>query len=151
MLTNLQAWAVQGQNQFREDSGTSYLFSIKKLGWANIDRLFTDPRTKEIELIVTVEKQDEYDNIYTSMIFKNQNMYLPGYKKKDNSFSFTHGDHEKTALPVGETTTILVTAYKNEEPFYSMKTIILKEKQTIDMVLSVTTKDKLKKELENKI
>jgi hypothetical protein len=143
--------AVQGQNQFREDQGTSYFFSIKKLGWANIDRLFTDPRTKEIELFVTVEKQDDYDDIYTSMIFKNQNMYLPGYQKKDNSFSFTHGDYEKTALPVGETATILVTAYKNEKPFYAIKTITLKEKQAINMELSVTTKDKLKKELENKI
>ena len=142
---------VQGQNQFLEDGGTSYLFSVKKLGWANIDRLYTDPRTKEIELIVTVQKHGEYDNIYTSMIFKNQDMYLPGYQKKDDSFSFTHGDYEKTALPVGETAIILVTAYKGEKPFYALRTITLKEKQTIDMKLLVTTKDQLKKDLENKI
>ncbi len=143
--------AVQGQNQFREDRGTSYIFSIKKLGWANIDRLFTDPRTKEIELIVTVERQDEYDNIYTSMIFKNQNMYLPGYQKKDNSFSFTHGDYEKTSLPIGETTTILVTAYKDDKPFFAISSFTIKEEQTIDLKLTATTKEDLKKELEKKI
>ena len=143
--------AVKGENQFREDKGTSYIFSINKLGWANIDRLFSDPRTKEIELIVTVEQQDEYENIYTSMIFKNQNMYLPGYQKKDNSFSFTHGDYEKTSLPVGETATILVTAYKDNNPFYVIKTFTIKEKQTIVLNLTATTKEDLKIELEKKI
>ena len=143
--------AIQGQNQFREDTKTNYIFSVKKLGWANIDRLFTDPRTKEIELIVTVDNHGEFENIYTSMIFTNQSMYLPGYQKKDNTFSFTHGDYEKTSLPVGETTTVLVTAYKDDKPFYAIKTFNIKEKQTIDLKLSATTKGDLKKELEKKI
>ena len=114
--------AIQGQNQFLEDKNTNYIFSVKKLGWANIDRLFTDPRTKEIELMVTVDNYGKYKNIYTSMIFTSQRMYLPGYQKKENTFSFTHGDYEKTYLPVGETTTVLVTAYKNDKPFYAIKT-----------------------------
>lgn len=143
--------AVLGQNTFREDQETNYIFSTNKLGWANIDRFFNDPRTKEIDLIVTVKQQDEYDNVYTSMIFKNQNMYLPGYQKKDNSYSFTHGDYEKTALPVGETTTILITAYKDDKPFYSIKTFTIQEEQTIDLELSATTKESLKIELKNNI
>lgn len=143
--------AIQGQNQFREDKNTNYIFSVKKLGWANIDRLFTDPRTKEIDLIVKVDNYGEYENIYTSMIFTNQSMYLPGYQKKDNTFSFTHGDYEKTSLPVGETTTVLVTAYKDDKPFYAIKTFTIKEEQVIDLKLSATTKDDLKKELKKKI
>ena len=143
--------AIQGQNQFREDKSTNYIFSVKKLGWANIDRLFTDPRTKEIDLIVKVDNYGEYENIYTSMIFTNQSMYLPGYQKKDNTFSFTHGDYEKTSLPVGETTTVLVTAYKDDKPFYAIKTFTIKEEQVIDLKLSATTKDDLKKELKKKI
>lgn len=143
--------AIQGQNQFLEDKNTSYVFSVKKLGWANIDRLFTDPRTKEIELIVAVENHGDFDNIYTSMVFPNQSMYLPGYQKKDNTFSFTHGDYEKTSLPVGETTTVLVIAYKKDKPFYAIKTFTIKETQTIALKLSATTKDDLKKELERRI
>lgn len=140
--------AIQGQNQFREDTNTNYIFSVKKLGWANIDRLFSDPRTMETELIVTVENHGEFENIYTSMIFKNQNMYLPGYQKKDNTFSFTHGDYENPSLPVGETAIILVTAYKDNKPFYAIKTFTILEAQTIDLKLTATTKDDLKNELE---
>lgn len=145
-------WIESGTvNTYSEDKSTKYIFTVKKLGWANIDRLFNDPRTKEIELIVTVDNYNDYQDIYTSMIFKNQNMYLPGYQKKDKSFSFTHGDYEKTSLPVGETTTVLVTAYKDDRPYYAIKTFTIKDEQTIDLKLSVTTKDDLKKELEKKI
>lgn len=142
---------IQGRNQFREDSATRYIFSIKKLGWANIDRLFNDPRTKQVELFVTVDKYDEFEKIYTSMIFKNQSMYLPGYQKKDNSFSFTHGDNEKTSLPVGETATVLVTAYKGDEPYYALQEFTIQEEQTIALKLGATTKEDLKKALEKQI
>ncbi|NOQ71787.1 MAG: hypothetical protein GQ574_07295 [Crocinitomix sp.] len=144
-----EKWVEIGAvNNFVEDQSTTYIFSLKKLGWANIDRLFSDPRTQEIDLIVSVKEFDVYDNIYTSMIFKNQDMYLPGYQKKDKTFSFTHGDYEKTSLPIGETATILITAYKDSKPFYSIKTFEIKKSQNIDLTLKVTTKEDLKKELE---
>ena len=34
-------------NTYRQDEKTSYLFTTNNLGWANIDRLFNDPRTKK--------------------------------------------------------------------------------------------------------
>ncbi len=142
---------VKGLNQFREDNNNKYIFSIKKLGWANIDRLFNDPRTQEIKLIVVVQEQDEYDKIYTSMIFKNQDMYLPGYQKKDNSFSFTHGDYEKTSLPIGETATILITAYKGDEAFYAIETITIEEAQIVTLKLETTTQEDLKNALKDRI
>ena len=143
--------AILGQNTFREDVKANYIFSIRKLGWANIDRLFSDPRTKEIELIVNVKNDEEFDNIYTSMIFKNQNMYIPGYQKKDKSFSFTHGDYEKTSLPVGETVSILITAYKEQQPYIVIETFTIKEKETFNLTLSPTTDSGLKKVIESKI
>ncbi len=138
-------------NTFTEDQNTNYIFSIKKLGWANIDRFYSDPRTEEIELIARVNNYKDYEDIYISMVFKNQNMYLPGYQKKDNSFSFTHGDYEKTSLPVGEVAIILVTAYKDDRPYYAIKTFKIMERQTINFNLTATTKEDLKRELEMKI
>lgn len=146
--TQVQLVATQGQNSFREDSKSNYIFAVKKLGWANIDRLYNDPRTKEIDLIVQVNKQSEFDNIFISMIFKNKNMYLPGYQKKDNSYGFTHGDYEKTSLPVGETVSILMTAYQNKNAYYAIKTFQIKEKETIILDLLPTTDTDLKKQLE---
>lgn len=113
-------WIEVGtSNSFAEDKMTRHLFSIKKLGWANIDRLFNAPRTKEIEMIVKVNNCSDYEDIYTSMIFDNKCIYIPGYQKKDKSFSFTHGDYENPSLPIGEIATIPVTAYKNEMPFFA--------------------------------
>ena len=143
--------AQKGVNSFIEDSKTNYIFSVKKLGWANIDRLFNDPRTQEIELIVKVEDHDGYDDIYSSMIFNKQSIYLPGYQKEDNTFSFTHGDYEKTSLPVGETVTILITAYKEKQPYYALETFEVEEAQTINLKLQETSKDGLKKVLESSI
>jgi len=145
-------WGSNGNlNLFSEDNKTKYLFSLQKLGWANIDRFYSDPRTKEVELIVNINDAGQFDNIYTSMIFKSQSVYLAGYQKEDGSFSFTHGDYEKTSLPVAEITTLLVTGYQAENPFFAIKTFAIEEIQTIDLILSETTVDNLKKEIKNNL
>lgn len=131
----------QGTNTFIEDQNTSYIFSIKKLGWANIDRLINDPRTKEVELITNIENQSDFDLVYVSLL--TQRMYIPGYQKKDETFGFSHGDEEKQRLPVGENAIILATAYKNGTPFYGMKEITIAEKQDVSFKLTETTKEKL--------
>jgi len=137
---------IKGQNYFNEDIQTTYIFSIKKLGWANIDRLFNDPRTKEIDLITSVSNHKDFKLIYVTMIVGN--MYLPGYQKADETFGFTHGDYEKTELPIGEKATILVTAYKDGVPYFAFKKIVITDKQTVALKLSETTMDKLKATLQ---
>jgi hypothetical protein len=142
---------VKGVNTFTEDSKTNYIFSIKKLGWANIDRLFSDPRTKEVEFVTSIKNQAEFKTIYVSLIVSNQKMYIPGYQKKDNTFSFTHGDYEKPSLPVSETATILATAYKDDKPYFAIQKIKIQDKQKISFQLTETTMGKLKAELKEKI
>ena len=139
----------RGTNRFAEDRNTNYFFSIKKLGWANIDRLLADPRTKEVELITSIENQSEFNFIYVTLI--TQNMYLPGYQKEDETFCFSHNDEEKQQLPVGETATILATAYKNNKPYFALKKITITDKQTVSFKLKETTIEKLKTDLQEKI
>lgn len=105
----------KGVNSFIEDDATSYIFSLKKLGWANIDRLMDDARTEEVNLITSIENSTDFQFVYISLITKK--MYLPGYKKKDGTYSFAHDDTEEQLLPVGETAIILATAYKEGKPF----------------------------------
>lgn len=142
---------VKGTNTFVEDNKTKYIFSLKKLGWANIDRLFNDPRTKEVELITSIDNQGDFENVYVSMIVSNQKMYLPGYQKKDDTYSFTHDDNEKPLLPIGEHATFLATAYKDDTPYFVIKKIIISEKQKLSLNLEATTMEKLKVELQEKI
>lgn len=150
----LQKWREiytfkKGDNSFAEDRKTNYIFSIKKLGWANIDRLLQDPRTKEVELITSIDNQSDFRFIYVTLI--TQNMYLPGYQKKDDTFCFSHNDEEKQQLPVGETATILATAYKNDKPYFAIQKITITDKQTVKFKLVETTAEKLKEDLQARI
>lgn len=141
----------KGQNGFVDDYNTSYIFSVKKLGWANIDRLFSNPKSKEIDLLVSIQNNDEFGYVYTSIILPEQNMYLPGYQKKDGTYSFSHGDSEKMVLPIGVNATILATAYKGDKPYYCIKKFTVNEKLDLSMNLEGISLSELKKELEKKI
>jgi hypothetical protein len=150
----LQTWSEvfeyrKGINSYMEDRKTNYIFSIKKLGWANIDRLLADPRTQEVELITKVENQGDFKGVYITMI--TPKMYLSGYQKKDNSYCFSHGDDEKMQLPIGEIVTILATAYKNDKPYFAMQKLTITNKQNLSLNLIETTTENLKKELMSKI
>jgi hypothetical protein len=144
----LEEWKNSNQNTFTEDYKSNYIFSIKKLGWANIDRIMDDPRTKDIELITKIENHSNFNTVYVTMVLNYRKMYLPGYQKKDETYSFTHGDLETTRLPVGETAIIIATAYKNDIPYFAIKRITITDKQTVSFKLDETTMDKLKIELQ---
>ncbi len=150
--TYTKKWvSTETVNTFQEDKSTSYIFSMKKLGWANIDRLFQDPRTKEIEWLASINNYDEYSDAYVSLVFDEQKIHLPGYIRNDGSFSFTHGDYEKTALPVGATAAIVVTAYKDDKSYCSIEKVTIKEKQDISLDLAEMSKEELKRELAEKL
>jgi len=150
----LQKWneiftVEKGTNSFNEDKNAHYIFSLRKLGWANIDRLLEDPRTKEVELVTSIENQSDFSFVYVTLV--TQKMYLPGYQKKDNTFCFSHNDEEPQQLPIGETATIIATAYKNDKPFLAIQKITIKEKQSITFKLIETTIEKLMADLQEKI
>lgn len=141
----------KGSNYFQVDEKTNYIFAMKKLGWANIDRLQDDPRTKDVDLIVTVSNQKEFDVIYITMMIMDREMYLPGYQKKDETFSFTHGDFETTKLPVGAEAVIIATAYKDDKPFFVLKKVVISEKQRVDFSLEETTMENIKAKMQKNI
>lgn len=153
-MDRLQKWSnnpygEKGINSFREDENAHYIFSMKKLGWANIDRLLEDPRTKEVELVTTIENESDFKFVYVTLV--TQKMYLPGYQKKDNTFCFSHSDDEPQQLPVGESATIIATAYKNNKPYFAIQKITIQEKQAVKCKLVETTVEKLKADLQEKI
>lgn len=141
----------KGVNTFLADANTNYVFALKSLGWANIDRLAIDPRTTDVNFVTNISNQADFSLVYVTLIVGNQNMFIPGYQKSDGTFSFTHGDFEKPRLPVGEEAIILATAYKNGKPFYIIEPIMIMEEMNFTFRLRETTPEKLKTELEAKI
>ena len=141
--------AVKGINVGNEDLKTSYIFEMKKLGWANIDRLYEDPRTQEVELITQVSNRSEFKEVYITMVMSG--MYLPGYEMKSGNFSFAHGDYEKQQLPVGQKGIVFATAYKDNVPYFALVPVTIQSAQTLTLDLKKTTEEKLKAELKSKL
>lgn len=143
--------AQKGRNGFVEDFNTNYIFSVKKLGWANIDRLYNNPKSEKVDLLVDIENEKEFDFVFTSMIFTKNKIYLPGYQKEDHTFGFSHNDNEKSILPIGTEVTILATAYKNEKPFFNMKKFKIQKEQNISFALQETNFENLKETLDKNL
>lgn len=139
----------KGQNSYLSDLKVNYIFELKNLGWANIDRLLNDPRTEEIELLVKVNEENKFNYVFTNLI--TQKMYLPGYQKKDNTFAFTHGDYEKTRLPIGEEAVIISTAYKNEEIYFGYKKFKISAKESLELDLRKVSESEIKEIIEKEI
>lgn len=141
----------QGTNFNLRDMNTNYIFSIKNLGWVNIDRIYKDPKAEKVDLIVKVAEHEKFDYVYTTLIFDQREIYIPGYQRKDNSFSFTRNDQDQFVSPIGEEVTIMATSYLEGKPFFTIKKIKIKKEQSIELNLVETTIESIKREIENKI
>lgn len=141
----------RGSNAYVEDFNTNYIFSIKNLGWTNIDKIYEDERSDYVELYVAIENQHEFDYVYTSLIVDDQNVYIPGYQRKDMRYGFTSSDYDRPKLPVGATCKVLATAYKDQKPFFQIHEFTVTEKQELQFSLKPSTMDEMKAELEEKL
>lgn len=136
---------VDGMNSYQEDQNLTYVFEMNYLGWANIDRLLNDPRTEEVQMITSVSNADSYDYVYATMV--TENMYLPGYRKVDGTYSFTHGDFEELMLPIGAKATIIASTSKNGVKHMAFKTITISNEQSVSLVLQEGSMEDLEQEL----
>lgn len=141
----------KGQNGFVEDFNTNYIFRLRKLGWSNIDKFFNDPEAEEVQMIANVNNQDKFGYVFTSLILPERNMFIPGYQKIDNTFGFSHNDSEQLILPIGTEGILMATAYKDEKPYFNLKKFTIGKELNLTFDLLETTKEKLKKSLEESI
>ncbi len=140
----------KGENGFVEDFNTSYIFSVKKLGWANIDKFFNDPKSEIVDLSLKVKNED-FSYVFTSLLLPNKNMYIPGYERMDGSFGFTHNDAEDLILPIGEKAYIMATSYIDDLPYFDLIEFEISSKKEITLELKQTTAMGLKNKLAEKI
>ena len=139
----------KGNNNYLSDQNINYIFELKNLGWANIDRLLKDLRTTDVKLIVSIPEENKFNYVFTNLI--TERMYLPGYQKKDNTFSFTHGDFETTKLPVGENAMIIATAYKGGEVYFGFEKFEISKVNNVDVQLKKVNENEIKEILEKEI
>ena len=122
-----------GTNSFYVDESTSYVFMINKLGWSNIDRLYNAPGSRAVDFRTVISEEKVYEQIYISLLFDKEKIYLPGYQKKDGSFGFSHNDKEKMILPVGSSAVIMATAYKDGELHFASRRITVADNIQVNL------------------
>jgi hypothetical protein len=142
--------APKGTNMFNVDPATNYIFQVKQLGWANIDRLLYDKRSRPVDIITRIDNK-EVGDVCISMVVKSHGMFLPGYEMRNGTYSFSHGDFEKMQLPVGAKAIVLATAYRDGKPHLAMQEITITEKLNVDLHLEPIGADDLREELEARL
>lgn len=136
-----------GTNTGQIDINTTYIFKLKKLGWANIDVLYTDKRNKEVSLLTLIKNEEQFKSISISMLIEGKKIFIPGYKRKDIGYGFTHNDEEKPILPIGANATIITTAMKGRTPYYSAKRFTIQASQEITLEMKESSEEKIKEDI----
>ncbi|MFN8713183.1 MAG: hypothetical protein ACK5Z2_10065 [Bacteroidota bacterium] len=145
---DLESRVAKGVNNFDVNPTQSYAFSIKKLGWANIDRLSNDPRTQQVDFVTQLANNKDYNTVNISLVFPGKNIYLPGYQKADGTYGFSHGDYEPMRLPVGENAILLVTAKKDDQIYFTSHQLVLEPSQTVELTAEPCTQEEMKDKLD---
>jgi len=150
---NLEGFNFNGgkMNTCKQDNTLKYVMNTKRLGWANIDCLYHDPRSREITFITEVNGNKEFDDVYISMMFKTKRVYLAGYEKANGTYSFTHGDYENPVMPVGEKATIMVSAHKDGKQYFDVQDITISDNTFVNMQPSVATMEEVKLKVKNSL
>jgi hypothetical protein len=135
---------VAGTNTFQEDPAVNYVFRVKRLGWANIDRLLNDKRTRPVDMITTIADTTDLKDVRISLVMKSHTLYLPGYQRADGGYGFSHGDFERMQLPVGANAVVVATAQRNGKPWYAVQPVVIEPSAHVQLHLQPTTDEDLK-------
>ncbi len=126
----------------------SYSFGMKKLGWANIDRL--SDGAKKMFFNAHVDAVSAGDEVKVSLMIPGRSIYIPGYKRPNGDYSFTHGESEQQAnYPVGEEAYIVAKSGKDKNFKYAVKKIVLGTNAIESLALKAGTEADLARELGN--
>jgi hypothetical protein len=140
----LKGPGLVGTNTFQEDPAVNYVFQVKRLGWANIDRLLNDKRTRPVDMLTTIADTTDLKDVRISLVMKSHNLYLPGYERADGSYGFSHGDLERMQLPVGARALVVATAQRHGKPCYAVQPVDIAPTATVELQMLPTTDAELR-------
>ena len=138
---------AEGWNPHTTDTRLNYVFSVAQLGWANIDRLLNDRRTRPVDIITRIDNADDKENLRITLVMKSHNLYIPGYRMKDGTYAFSHSDGELMLLPIGAKALVVATAGTESGTVFAMQPIVVEREGRIDLHLTPTTETELKQAL----
>jgi hypothetical protein len=126
----------------------SYSFGMKALGWANIDRLCGSG--SPIVVNAHLEGVPTGLSPTVSLLIPGRGIYLPGYKRPNGDYSFTHGESEQAmAYPQGEHAFILARTGSGDDLSYALKEIVFGGSTVESLALNKGTEVQLAQSMGN--
>jgi len=126
----------------------SYSFGMKSLGWANIDRLCGSGLPIVFNAHVDAVTDDAAPRV--SLLIPGRGIYLPGYKRPNGNYSFTHGENEQAmAYPQGEHAFILAEMGEGDTHSYALKEVVFGSSVLESLVMHPGTEEQMAKEMGN--
>ncbi|MEZ4738680.1 MAG: hypothetical protein R2818_04820 [Flavobacteriales bacterium] len=119
-----------------------------QLGWANIDapaERQAHPSSGYHHPHRQCGRQGR--NLRITLVMKSHNLYIPGYRKKDGTYAFSHSDQERCCLPIGAKAVVVATAGTGIGTVFAMQPIEVQREGRIDLHLTPTTESELKQAL----
>jgi len=125
------------------NSELNYVFETNDLGWLNVDRMIDITATREIRLLASIHRREDFNFPVVKLIFKNLEIYLDGFEAGNNRFVFGKNYSEHVHLPVGEPVILLAVAQHKGKPYLGMQEFILGDNPTSILNLQETTMDEI--------
>jgi|GEM_PF-2824506 hypothetical protein len=125
-----------------------YKFGMKKLGWANIDRLYNSGSPIVFNARVGASTNGIAPKV--SLLIPGRGIYLPGYKRPNGDYSFTHGEGEQAmAYPQGEKAYIVAESGAEGNFSYGVKEVVFGGSTVESVIMKSGTREALDVELGN--
>ncbi|MFT4603256.1 MAG: hypothetical protein ACI857_003444, partial [Arenicella sp.] len=106
------------------DPELANVFEMKKLGWANIDRLAKFPDAEKMRFVVAQNKIKEMDSLHLTLVVPSANIFIPAYQKEDGNYAFTFGEFQDSVLmPRNELAYIVALGKKGEQDYFELKEV----------------------------
>ena len=128
---------AQGVNLGQLDPSLGYVLSMKKLGWANIDRFALFKKTYMGNLEIEVKNIPDSCLASIALVVPSANIFISGYKMKSGNYAFTHGDFEnKVSLPLNEPAVVVATYEEDGNNYFGSRKIKIgtKDKESLPML-----------------
>lgn len=143
--------AIENYSKRMQASMTAYMpykFGMKKLGWANIDRLYNSG--KPIVFNARIGGVQNGGAPKVSLLIPGRGIYLPGYKRPNGDYSFTHGENEQSmAYPQGESAFIVAEAGAGTNFCYGVQEVVFGGDVVEAVQMKFGTKAQMDQELGN--
>jgi hypothetical protein len=125
----------------------SYSFSIKKLGWVNVDRFIDEKETDVSTFSVRIKSKDTLDFISVSLVIPNYRVAVFSIHNEGNLYSFTRKNDGYRKLPIGQDAILVAFSYKDKNPYFGKQRIKIPKDGQIDLTLNLMTEQAIKQEI----